>query len=89
MQRCNLLTPCVRSTPAPNDGLISVWMDSAIKRFRQPFDEVIESSADRMAAYLVTESQPIRNTRFPAEPGQRTAGFSQLAFLRRPPPAHS
>lgn len=67
------------------DGLISVWMDSAIKRIRQPFDEVIESAADRMAAYLVTESQPIRNTRFPAEPGQRTAGFSQLAFLRRPP----
>lgn len=67
------------------DGLISVWMDSANKMFRQPFDDLIESAVERMAAYLVTESQPIRNTRFPAEPGQRTAGFSQLAFLRRPP----
>lgn len=67
------------------DGLISVWMDSANKMFRQPFDDLIESAVERMAAYLVTESQPIRNTRFPAEPGQRTTGFSQLAFLRRPP----
>jgi len=67
------------------DGVISVWMDSAIKPFRQPFDDLIESAVERMAAYLVTESQPIRNTRFPAKPGERTAGFSQLAFLRRPP----
>ena len=67
------------------DGVISVWMDSANKMFRQPFDDLIESAVERMAAYLVTESQPIRNTRFPAEPGQRTTGFSQLAFLRRPP----
>ncbi|MGH8809651.1 MAG: EthD domain-containing protein [Noviherbaspirillum sp.] len=67
------------------EGLLSVWMDSAIERFRQPFDQVIEAAVARMAGYLVTESQPIRNTRFPAAPGDRTAGFSQLAFLKRPP----
>lgn len=67
------------------DGLLSLWVDSAIERFRRPFDEVIEAAVARMAGYLVTESQPIRNTRFPALPGERTAGFSQLAFLKRPP----
>jgi len=67
------------------DGLVSLWVDSAIEKLRRPFDQVIEAAAARMAAYLVTESQPIRNTRFPAAPGERTPGFSQLAFLKRPP----
>jgi hypothetical protein len=67
------------------DGLIGLWLDSAIASFRRPYDEVIESATGRMAGYLVTESQPIRNTRFPAAPGARTTGFAQLAFLRRPP----
>ena len=67
------------------DGLVSVWMDSAIDRLRQPFDQAIEPAVGRMAGYLVTESQPIRNTRFPAAPGERTPGFAQLAFLIRPP----
>jgi hypothetical protein len=67
------------------DGVVSVWMDSAIKAFRQPFDEAIGQSVLRLAGYQVTESQPIRNTRFPARPGERTEGFAQLAFLKRPP----
>ena len=66
-------------------GLLSLWVDSAIARFRRPFDELVEPAAGRMAAYLVTESVPIRNTRHPAVPGERTAGFAQLAFLKRPP----
>ncbi|MFS8977940.1 EthD domain-containing protein [Cupriavidus necator] len=67
------------------EALVSVWMDSAIDSLRQPFDLAIEAAAGRMAGYLVTESQPIRNTRFPAAPGERTPGFAQLAFLKRPP----
>lgn len=67
------------------EALVSVWMDSAIDSLRQPFDQAIEAVAGRMAGYLVTESQPIRNMRFPAAPGERTPGFAQLAFLKRPP----
>jgi hypothetical protein len=67
------------------EAVVSVWMDSAIDRMRQPFDQAIEAAAGRMAGYLVTESQPIRNTRFPAAPGERTPGFAQMAFLTRPP----
>jgi hypothetical protein len=67
------------------DAVLSLWVDSAIARFRRPFDELVEPAAGRMAAYLVAESVPIRNTRHPAVPGERTAGFAQLAFLKRPP----
>ena len=67
------------------DGTVSIWIDSAIAQFRRPFDEVIAAAVERLAAYLVTESVPIRNTRYPAVLGERTFGFSQLAFLSRPP----
>jgi len=67
------------------EGMLSLWLDSAIQQFRRPFDEVVAVAVPRMAAYLVTESQPIRNTLHPPVPGQRTAGFAQVAVLRRPP----
>lgn len=67
------------------DGIAAVWIDSAVPMFRQPYDDAVRAVVPHSAGYLVTESQPIRNTRFPAQPGERTAGFSQLAFLKRPP----
>jgi hypothetical protein len=73
------------STRPQMEGMLSLWVDTAIGKFRRPFDAVIEAGVGRMAAYLVTESQPICNTKHPATPGERTAGFSQLAFLNRPP----
>jgi hypothetical protein len=66
-------------------GMISLWVDSAVQKFRLPFDDAIAAAVPRMAAYLVTESQPIRNVLHPAKPGERTAGFSQVAVLRCPP----
>ncbi|MES2257453.1 MAG: EthD domain-containing protein [Pseudomonadota bacterium] len=67
------------------DGVLSLWVDSAIDQFRRQYDDVVSSATGRMACCLVTESQPIRNTRFPASAGERTAGFAQLAFLTIPP----
>lgn len=69
--------------PLPQ-AVLSFWLDSAVGEFRRPFDEALQVICSRIAGYLVCESVPIRNTRFPASPGQRTHGFSQLAFLQRP-----
>ncbi|WP_137819102.1 EthD domain-containing protein [Pseudomonas sp. 2FG] len=66
------------------DGSVALWVDSAIAQFRQPFEAVLASAVARLAGYLVSESVPIRNTRFPAVPGERTHGFAQLALLTRP-----
>lgn len=71
------------SSPLPS-AVVSVWMDSAIDELRQPFDTAVGAAAGEYAAYLVTESEPIRNTRHPVVPGRRTEGFAQIAFLRRP-----
>lgn len=72
-------------TQPPICGAVSVWLDSANATFRKPCDEAVAAVVSHMAAYLVSESEPIRNTRFPAREGERTKGFSQMAFLSVPP----
>ena len=70
--------------PQP-EAFVSVWVDSAIDYLRRPVDDIVAAAAWRIAAYLVSESMPIRNTRHQPRPGQRTEGFSQIALLGRPP----
>lgn len=72
------------SRPLP-DASLAFWLDTANDGSRKPVDRLISGVCARMAGYLVCESVPIRNTRFPARSGQRTYGFSQLALLSCPP----
>lgn len=67
----------------PVDGLISLWVDTAI--FRKPLEEIIGKAVERLAGYLVTESEPIVNTLHPAGEGQRVPGMNSVVFLQKPP----
>ena len=74
------------------EAVVSVWVDSARLAARRPIDDALAAVAGtvRVEAYLVTESEPLPNTAHPVAPGERTPGFANLAFLRRPadmPPA--
>lgn len=64
------------------DAVISMWVDSYIYRDKQ--QAILSDYVDRYDGYLVTESEPLVNTIHPAQPGQRTLGMSQLAFLQKP-----
>ncbi len=66
------------------EGVVHLWVDSAIDIFRKAYDEVLESISGRIAAYLVSESNGVVNTDYRAPPGQRTHGFSQCVFIVRP-----
>ena len=68
------------------EALVGVWVDSARAAARRALDEVLTTTPGtvRLEAYLVTESVPLRNTAHPVPPGERTPGFANLAFLRRP-----
>jgi hypothetical protein len=69
------------------DAFVSLWLPTAHVSARGPVDEIVRAAAGaggRVGAYLVTESCPLPNTRFPTPPGQRTPGFAQVALLRRP-----
>lgn len=66
----------------PVDGALSIWVETANDPTRLPLEEAIRAATGAMAGYLVTESCPIPN---PATaPGERTPGYANLAFLRRP-----
>jgi hypothetical protein len=69
--------------PQP-EALAQVWVDSAIAKLRAPVDAAVAKAGSRYAAYLVTESQPIANTKHPPGAGTRTFGFAQIALLRKP-----
>jgi hypothetical protein len=68
------------------EATVSLWVDSARDAARRPLDEALAGlpGVSRVEAYVVTESEPMPNTAHPAGPGERTAGFANLAFLRRP-----
>lgn len=73
----------VASAPLP-DALLQLWLDSAIAPRRQSIDALVGDVAGRYEAYLVTESEPLRNERHAPAPGQRTYGFAQIALLKKP-----
>jgi len=65
------------------EAVLGVWLDTASSAARRPVDDVVAQVAASWAAYLVTESEPLPDDA-PAAPGERTRGFANLAFLRRP-----
>jgi hypothetical protein len=66
------------------DAIAQLWMDVAHDEFRAPIDAVLRQAALRVSAWLVTESEPIRNTLHPPAAGERTRGWAQICFLQRP-----
>jgi hypothetical protein len=71
------------STKPPVSGLVSIWVDTSTRR--RPFEEALQSTVARLEGYLVTESEPIVNTKHVVKEGERTPGLYQVVFLRRPP----
>lgn len=67
------------------EGFVHLWVDSAIDEFRKPFDDALRAVCWQIHGYLVTESWPVLNTRYPTKPGERTFGFSQVVFMVKPP----
>lgn len=72
----------IRHTQPSPDAVLSCWLDSAINR--QPVETLLQTCCARISGYLVTESEPLRNTTYPATAGQRTYGMNQVVLLRRP-----
>lgn len=66
------------------EAVISVWFETAMEGARLPVETMLAAASSKVAGYLVTESTPLRNTTRVAATGQRTDGFANLAFLRRP-----
>lgn len=67
----------------PVQALVSLWTDQHYGRQVADAIEVLGSHAGHLAAYLVTESVPLRPPGSPL--GERAPGLANVALLRRPP----
>lgn len=75
-----------RATTEPAIAAVaSVWVDSAVRYLRAPVDAVFADRGLRAVGYLVAESEPLPGRQPANGPGSRTDGFTQVAFLTRPP----
>lgn len=72
------------ATKPQMDAVVQVWLDVSHGEFRAPVDAILRDAAQRIAAWLVTESAVIPNTLHPSVEGQRTYGWSQFCFLQKP-----
>lgn len=63
----------------PKDAVVMFWLDEA--DLRGPIVEHLSELASRVEPFLVVESEPIRNTRHVAPPGQRTPGFNLVTCI--------
>ncbi|MCW1960443.1 MAG: hypothetical protein KIH64_018230 [Mycobacterium sp.] len=67
----------------PVQGLVSLWTDQHYGEQVRGALELLAPYAEFLAAYLVTESVPMRPPVTP--PGERSPGLANIALLRRPP----
>ena len=66
----------------PVQGLVSLWTDQHYGEQVRAALDILRPHADRLAAYLATESVPLRPPACPQ--GERSAGLANVALLRRP-----
>ncbi|MEH6548435.1 MAG: EthD domain-containing protein [Pseudomonadales bacterium] len=63
-------------------AMVSLWLESAIKR--APLEAIMSEACDRIAGYLVTESEPLPNTTQISPLGERTPGLAHVVLLQKP-----
>lgn len=67
-----------------HDAVVQFWLPSANRLRRGAIDEVLTACSAAWHGWVVAESTIITNTAQPAQPGERTTGWAQLAFLTLP-----
>jgi hypothetical protein len=72
------------STHPQMEAALHLWVDCHLPKYRQPFDDIIARGSGRFAAYLVTESLLLRNTKHIPEPGARSYGMAMIGMGHRP-----
>lgn len=78
--RSSLMTLTTLDPPAR--GFASLWVDQHYGDQVAAAQDIVRPHADQLAAYLVTESVPMRPPESP--PGERSPGLANVALLRRP-----
>lgn len=67
------------------EGVAHLWVPAALPQYIAPYNEALQAACWRIAGWTVTEAEPLTNTEHPPVLGERTFGFTQNVFIRRPP----
>lgn len=78
--RDSLMTLTTLDPPA--QGVVTLWAHQHYGDQVEAALGVLDSAAEHLSAYLVTESEPMPPP--PSAPGQRAPGLANIALLRRP-----
>jgi hypothetical protein len=78
-------SPCFSAFNPSPDAVIQLWVNTGYPPARAGIDGAIAEHAPRYGAWLVCESNALPNIDYPNKIGERTEGFSQIAFVLRPP----
>lgn len=70
--------------PRQHDAVVQFWLPSANHLRRGAIDRVLDCACAAWHGWVVAESTIIPNTLYPPEPGERTSGWAQMAFLTLP-----
>ncbi|OBG56377.1 EthD domain-containing protein [Mycobacterium sp. E735] len=66
----------------PVGAVVSMWTQQCYGEQMTAALDLLSAECDQLAAYLVTESVPLKGPS--TEPGSRTTGLANIALLRRP-----
>jgi hypothetical protein len=77
-------SPRFVATDPQMEAVVQIWVSTAYDPWREPIDALIGAAGSSWQAWLVSESNPLPNDRYPTTPGRRTEGFSQIVFLKKP-----
>jgi len=80
--KSRIISARLAALPSAPDAMVSFWLNSAIHR--KPVESILRNNGNIISGYLVTESEPLVNTKHPAQRGQRAYGMNQVVFLRKP-----
>ena len=67
-----------------HDAVVQFWLPSANRLLRGEADRALDACCAQWHGWVVAESTIIANSAHPAQAGERTAGWAQLAFLTLP-----
>ena len=70
--------------PRQHDAVVQFEYSGLGETLPEPICTALASASEQWHAWQVTASHIIANTRHPAQAGERTAGWAQMAFLTLP-----
>jgi hypothetical protein len=76
-----MVSALLSSSISAPDALLGLWLDNTR---HHPIEKILNKYSKAMCGYEVSENEPLVNTQYPVQRGERTPGMNQVVLLRIP-----